>query len=733
MALISWSAGNTGNWTTASNWSPAQVPGSSDDALINAPGAYLVTVGTATVNSITLNDAPAEISVVGPLTINSGLVITAGTLAIGSSGVVTANGLSNSGTIADNGSLTVSGSYTPANLGRITDSGLLSLTGTLLNSGGTFDGTALQSLTVTTLGTIQGGTVVGISNVFGATLDAVTWQGNLVPTLMTVRNGLVVTGANGSGPGTISLTGPVLGTGTIDIQGDQTFDNASILQLVNAPNHTSIVADNILTLGSQVSITGNPSNLSGFANTITLAGSGNVISNATIDIVGQFRSKLSTDTQGFIAVADFENGGTVETTGGLGIGSDLFITAPIFDNLPGGTLQTLGGNINIAAATNFTNNGMIVANFGSIFIGGVLAGSGTVTLQNAATIELGSAVGTGESIGFQGPSQLTLDQPVFFAGTINGFTAANVIDLGVAASGISYSANDLKMQLGGGQTFDVAITGSHNFSDFIINTGSSSTTIQLACFAAGTRIGTARGEVAVEQLSVGDHVQVVLGGVPQPVVWIGHRRIDCARHPTPSRVWPVRISACAFGLGQPNRDLFLSPDHAVYFDGVLIPVRYRINRTTIIQVPVDEVTYYHVELPRHDVLLADGLPVETYLDTGDRSNFANGGASIALHPDFASRIWEAEGCAPLVITGPQLDAARDWLNASVAAMRRCGAIVRPGNAQFADCGTNSSCRTEASNSPPRSASVSMRHAPLASTSAGRKRDLYAILRLSGTQ
>jgi hypothetical protein len=123
-------------------------------------------------------------------------------------------------------------------------------------------------------------------------------------------------------------------------------------------------------------------------------------------------------------------------------------------------------------------------------------------------------------------------------------------------------------------------------------------------------------------------------------------------------------------LGLPHRDLFLSPDHAVYFDGALIPVKYLINRTTIIQVPVDEVTYYHVELPRHDVLLADGLPVETYLDTNDRSNFANGGASIALYPDFASRIWEAEGCASLVVTGPQLAAVRGWLNMQAVVMRR---------------------------------------------------------------
>jgi hypothetical protein len=29
-----------------------------------------------------------------------------------------------------------------------------------------------------------------------------------------------------------------------------------------------------------------------------------------------------------------------------------------------------------------------------------------------------------------------------------------------------------------------------------------------------------------------------------------------------------------------------------------------------------------------------------------------------LHPDFSVRMWEAMGCAPLVVTGPKLDAVR---------------------------------------------------------------------------
>jgi hypothetical protein len=187
------------------------------------------------------------------------------------------------------------------------------------------------------------------------------------------------------------------------------------------------------------------------------------------------------------------------------------------------------------------------------------------------------------------------------------------------------------------------------------------------CFVAGTRISTDRGEVVVEDIREGDSVQTVLGGPVETVVWIGHRAVDCARHPDPRKVWPVRIAADAFGLERPCRDLYMSPDHAVYIGDVLIPVKCLINETTITQVQRSEVAYYHVELPRHTVLLAEGLPVESYLDTGDRTTFTNGAGPVALYPDFASRQWDAAGCVPLVVVGPELVAARQWVNAMALA------------------------------------------------------------------
>jgi ELWxxDGT repeat protein len=179
----------------------------------------------------------------------------------------------------------------------------------------------------------------------------------------------------------------------------------------------------------------------------------------------------------------------------------------------------------------------------------------------------------------------------------------------------------------------------------------------VSCFATGTRIRTLRGDVAVEDLAVGEMV-VTHGGDTAPIIWIGRREVACETHPAPAAVRPVRVIAGAFGLGLPTRDLVLSPDHAVFADGVLIPVRYLINGRTVVQEQAARVTYWHVELPRHAVLLAEGLTVESYLDTGQRDAFANGGTMVRLHPDFAARVREAEACAPIMVTGPVVAALR---------------------------------------------------------------------------
>jgi hypothetical protein len=192
-----------------------------------------------------------------------------------------------------------------------------------------------------------------------------------------------------------------------------------------------------------------------------------------------------------------------------------------------------------------------------------------------------------------------------------------------------------------------------------------------ACFAAGTMIKTPTGEVAVEHLAVGDVVQTHFAGTAS-VVWLGHRHVNCRRHPDPEKVLPVLVAAHAFEPRVPSHDLLLSPDHSVFVDDVLIPIKHLINGKTIMQLKVDSVTYYHVELTEHDVLLAEGMPAESYLENGDRAAFDNGGALVAMYPDFGGARWEAFGCAPLVVAGEKLERVIARLNRRFPKHRNAG-------------------------------------------------------------
>ncbi|MEJ0020801.1 MAG: Hint domain-containing protein [Acetobacteraceae bacterium] len=190
-----------------------------------------------------------------------------------------------------------------------------------------------------------------------------------------------------------------------------------------------------------------------------------------------------------------------------------------------------------------------------------------------------------------------------------------------------------------------------------LDDGGSTITTSAPCFLAGTRILTPRGEIQVERLRAGAAVTTQSGG-SRKVRWLGHRSIRTAGHPHPEAVLPVRIAAGAFGERLPRRDLYLSPDHAVFAEGVLVPIKYLINGATIVQVARRTARYWHVELDAHDILLAEGLPAESYLETGGRAQFANGGVVAALHPNFASLAWEAGGCAPLAVAGPAVERLR---------------------------------------------------------------------------
>ena len=249
-------------------------------------------------------------------------------------------------------------------------------------------------------------------------------------------------------------------------------------------------------------------------------------------------------------------------------------------------------------------------------------------------------------------------------------------DVPLVAGGITTTASFnvttgiLELIVNDPTTIDIAIPNFSTVSGPVDLVASGGGIEVVTCFVRGTRIATpsgpngtgpnGTGQVAVENLRVGDLV-LTATGQSEPIKWIGHRSLSCDAHPHPEQVWPVRIHAHAFAPNQPERDLLLSPQHAIFVEDVLIPARCLVNNLNVTIDRSSQVEYFHIELQRHDVVLAEGLPAETYLENGDRANFDNGGLPARLHPDFASLTWENEGYAPLTLAGPELEQVRSLL------------------------------------------------------------------------
>jgi hypothetical protein len=170
-----------------------------------------------------------------------------------------------------------------------------------------------------------------------------------------------------------------------------------------------------------------------------------------------------------------------------------------------------------------------------------------------------------------------------------------------------------------------------------------SVSVTITCFAAGTLIRTPRGDVAIEELRVGDLV-LTAEGRERPIVWIGHRLIDCAPRATPRDAWPVRIVAGAFAEKRPERDLYVSPAHAICVDFLgeaLVCATDLVNGATITRVPTEVADYWHVELESHDILIANGLPAESYSATGERGAFSESYGEARVE-----RLSEPDFCRP---------------------------------------------------------------------------------------
>ncbi len=159
-------------------------------------------------------------------------------------------------------------------------------------------------------------------------------------------------------------------------------------------------------------------------------------------------------------------------------------------------------------------------------------------------------------------------------------------------------------------------------------------TVNLTCFLPGTLIATERGEVAIEDLVIGDRLPTADGSFAT-VRWVARQTVAAPFSPRMT-TYPVCISAGALGNGLPRRDLFVSPQHALAVDGQLVTAAALVNDRSIYQVAEMPVRfqYLHIEVDGHRVIFAEGAATETYVDKAPRQMFDNWDAYQAMYPDW---------------------------------------------------------------------------------------------------
>ena len=341
-----------------------------------------------------------------------------------------------------------------------------------------------------------------------------------------------------------------------------------------------------------------------------------------------------------ISYAETTTGVTVSLAGGRG-GS----TASGFnDSIASGFEAVLGGGgddslIGTAASESLYgaggNDTLVDSLGGANWLDGgagddsLLAGDGTDTLlgglgTNRIVAGLGadSILGGGGSdsvVAGDGDDRIRVNGLALGRMTLDGGAGGDTLDLGAGAWTVG---------AGGGFTTYSFDDGSGGAPDSVVWTTGVE---QVICFYPGTLIATPDGPRAVESLAIGDLV-LIHKGATAPVRWMGRQTVS-TRFGDPTRVLPIRIAAGALGEGLPLRDLLVSPDHAILVGGVLVQAGALVNGATILReraVP-ERFTYHHVELATHALILAEGVPAETFVDNVERGAFDNWAEHEALY------------------------------------------------------------------------------------------------------
>ncbi|WP_124296807.1 Hint domain-containing protein [Acetobacter pasteurianus] len=304
-----------------------------------------------------------------------------------------------------------------------------------------------------------------------------------------------------------------------------------------------------------------------------------------------------------------------------------------------------GASLKLTNSDNVaTGSSVVVGNGGTLILGGyATTTSGLIQFGgNGGTIEV--AAGTTPSIIEYITNISSGDTIVLDGMTADNYTYVNGV----------YTLTDNGQPISGTSSFQ--LPDANEGSTFTVKTVNGKTYLtadKIVCFLAGSMIRTSEGDVAVEDIQIGDQLVTFdwkhNKEVTHPVVWVGkaHAMVR-AGLPDDEAGYPVRVLKDAIADGVPYKDMLITAEHCLFFEGKFVPVRMLVNGVSIFyDKSITSYDYYHVETEQHSVITADGMLTESYLDTGNRRAFRQEGKVATLRGAVQS--WVEDAGAPLCV------------------------------------------------------------------------------------
>jgi len=462
--------------------------------------------------------------------------------------------------------------------------------------------------------------------------------------ILDISSGELELGANSATVAIQASGGQIDGTGTLTAIGPSVFSNVSFTGGV-----TALVSSTGLAIVSGAVYLDDGSNLLN-------AGTLNVVSG------GAFYLAYSPEEPGDTTGGAIDNTGTFDITAATSFAEE---GSGSIEN--SGTFEQTSTSGTTFVDADFINQGSgnVSIQTGTMDFADGFDSEGLVTLENS-TLELAAGAtagtvdfaGTGGHIDVADPAATSLILENFVGG--NGIVFSDI----AYATGMTATYSDDVLTLYSGPTVEATLgvgdaTPIVSGNLIVKSYQGLAEVVQSPCFLRGTRILSARGEVPIETLAIGDRVMTHTG-VTQPILWIGRRSFTPWESAGNRAVQPICFAAGCLGDDLPHWDLWVSPEHAMYVDGMLIPASALVNGTSIIQDErVGQITYFHLEFDAHTIIFAEGALAESFVDDDSRQMFDNAADYVRRYPDRYRE--PARFCAPRVEEGWDLERVRQRL------------------------------------------------------------------------